>query len=422
MNQSYDDELYLLMCQAGIAFDEAEWLSDHLRIGNEERESFLNNEIENPRFVYRAQTAQAGYQERIDVLSQALKQSKVPAVVVDLYQKKLDLLLLRSNLVGASLTGNDENFFAASVGLYGQPRQKYFSYVAKRVMVLCRNQKEKHPGATRRLQKALGRVNSSDVDIDVDVLPPVIKEGVLIKSVSEVEMIFKEVLARYEIEGWSVVVDHTGNRRIFATNMQLKRIIIPSEKHLFSRSAKITDVHALALAEHEIGVHARRSFAASQTSLRLLETGFDHYLKGEEGVASYVQQQVEGAEEFYGFDRYLAAGLAVGMDGEVRDFRGVFSLMTDYYTLKFEIDGEEKHSTPYRAAWDVCVRVFRGTTGQTAGCIYTKDIVYLEGNIGIWNLLTKKPHVFPWLFVGKYNPLIKRHVNTLQTLEIMLEW
>lgn len=138
-------------------------------------------------------------------------------------------------------------------------------------------------------------------------------------------------------------------------------------------------------------------------------------------MAGYVQQQIEGADEFYGFDRYLAACLAVGVDGTPRDFRAVFSLMTDYYTLKFKEDAVV-NKAPFRAAWDVCVRIFRGTTGQTAGCIYTKDIVYMEGNIGIWNLLSEKPHVFESLFVGKFNPLLNRHVRSLQTLEILKEW
>jgi hypothetical protein len=135
-----------------------------------------------------------------------------------------------------------------------------------------------------------------------------------------------------------------------------------------------------------------------------------------------VQQQVEGAEEFYGFDRYLAACLAVGMDGAERDFRSVYTLMLDYYTMRSGGEQARASTNLARTAWDVCVRIFRGTTGQTVGTIFTKDIVYLEGNIGIWELLTEKPHVFPLLFIGKYDPLNQRHVKSLQTLGIMPEW
>jgi hypothetical protein len=139
-----------------------------------------------------------------------------------------------------------------------------------------------------------------------------------------------------------------------------------------------------------------------------------------------VQQQVEGATEFYGFDRYMAASFATGLDGEKRDFRGVFSIMVDYYIMRYAtgagVTNKKLKERAQQAAWEVCVRVFRGTTGQTPGCIYTKDIVYLEGNISIWNLLTEKPHVFPDLFVGKFNPLSNRHIKSLQTLGIIKEW
>jgi len=109
------------------------------------------------------------------------------------------------------------------------------------------------------------------------------------------------------------------------------------------------------------------------------------------------------------------------MDGTKRDFRAVFSIMTDYYTLK-HADEDEADVVPFRAAWNVCVNIFRGTTGKTAGAIFTKDIVYLEGNVGIWHLISDKPHIFESLFLGKYDPLLSRHVKSLQTLGILKEW
>ena len=422
MTESYDSELYTITSQVGIAFDEADWLSDHLRVSHEERDRFLNNDIENPQFTYRSQTPRVGYQENLDSVLEALGRSAAPAVVIDLYKRKLEMLQLRNRLIESSIKGDSEEFFKISTELYGRPRKRYFSYVAKRVLLLCKEHKKKHPAVTRRLQKVFGRVNTDEVDIEADILPPLVTGGRLITSVSEVENIFKETLARYNIDNWSVEVDLSNSRRHFAAIGRLKRLVIPAEEHLLTRPIKPTDLHIQAIAEHEIGVHVRRAFAGGRGPLLLLETGLDRYLQGEEGIASYVQQQIEGAEEFYGFDRYLAASLAVGMDGQKRDFRSVFSLMTDYYTLKFETEEDEKHPTPFRAAWDVCVRIFRGTTGQLQGCVYTKDIVYMEGNIGIWHLLSEKPHVFEWLFLGKYNPLIKRHVSTLQTLEIMPKW
>jgi hypothetical protein len=417
----FDEDLFAATATVGIGFDESDWLVGHLRINREERESFLSNDVENPRFTYRAQDIRPNYFEDIKTARDLVRQSKAPEVVIDLYERKLDKMLLRNRLIEASLFGQDERFFSTSVEIYGRPKKRYFAYVAKRVLELCRTQKVKHPGSARRLMKVLGGVKVAEVTIDPEVLLAPVTEANPIRSVSEVVEIFTDALSRYGASDWCVEIDGTKERRFFSVNLRKKLVVIPSEEQLFSRPNTLTDVHVQALAEHEVGVHVRRVIEAERGSLKLLTVGLDGYLLGEEGVASYVQQQIEGSNEFYGFDRYLAACLAVGMDGEVRDFRGVFSLMVDYYTLKFAdetLDGKKKN-LPIQTAWDVCVRIFRGTTGQTAGCIYTKDIVYLEGNIGIWQLLIERPSIFEHLFVGKFNPLNARHIKTLQTLEIM---
>jgi len=421
MARSLDEDLFSALRQVNPYFDEVDWLRDHVRIGYEERESFLNNEIENPLFTYRDQTPDPGYVDRLESFHFSLQSSAAPAVVIDLYRRKLDKQLLRNAMITASLNGDDEAFYRASCEQYGKPKKELFSYVAKRLLTICDKKKPLHPGSARRLRKVVAKIDHNLANVDRGVLPPPVLNGKAIRSVAEVESIFRATLDRCGIVGWSVYVDETGTLSRFSVKPQRRIIYIPSEQQLLSRPKPLTDVSVQGLAEHEIGVHVRRTYEAMSSPLRLLEIGFDNYLVGEEGLGGYVQQQIEGSDEFYGFDRYLAASLAVGMDGEVRDFRAVFSLMVDYYTLTLAPE-ETTEVAPSRAAWDVCLRIFRGTTGQTAGCIFTKDIVYLEGNIGIWNLLIDKPHVFESLFLGKFNPLLPRHVQTLQTLGIMAEW
>jgi len=272
----------------------------------------------------------------------------------------------------------------------------------------------------------VSKIDTKKVDIDTAILPPVVTDSPRITSIAQVEGIFKGALAQYGLKGWTLVVDQTGKRTRFSVNNQQKIINIPAENQLLARASELTEINIEALAAHEIGVHARRSAAGETSILQLLQIGLDSYLVGEEGVAGYVQQQVEGAQEFYGFDRYMAASFATGLDGEKRDFRGVFSIMVDYYIMKYATeDGvttKKLKEMAQQSAWEVCVRIFRGTTGQTPGCIYTKDIVYLEGNISMWHLLIDKPHIFPELFVGKFNPLSSRHIKSLQTLGIINEW
>lgn len=417
----FDAQLYQLLIEGDLFVDEVTWLQEHIKITHKERERFLNNEVENPHFVYRKQNPVPDFADKLLELQNLINVSDAPEVVVDLYRRKLARQMARKQMVAASASQNDEQFFIESCAMYGKPKKKYFAYVAKRLLKLCHDQKNSHPGPARRLRSVVAKINTENVEVDAGILPPIVTKGKLIEGVAEVKKIFADTLERCEITGWGLQVDEEGVRSRFSVNSNKKIIHIPSEEQILARPTPLTDVKVKALAEHEIGVHVRRSHEGAKNRLLLLESGLDGYITGEEGLAAYVQQQIEGANEFYGFDRYLAACLALGMDGVKRDFRSVFSLMTDYYTLRFAQDGLVE-TEPYRAAWDVCVRIFRGTTGGAVGFIYTKDIVYMEGNIGIWHLLSEKPQIFESLFIGKFNPLLSRHVRTLQTLEILKEW
>lgn len=420
LDQKWFDQLRVL----SIKTEEGEWMQRSMHIQPDEQEQFFADDIENPQFEYAVGVPTKQLNTEIAAFVAELEANEKDAIVLDLYNRKLAHQLIRNQLLTASFAGDDRAFYALSTQLYGKPSKKYFSYVAKRLQRLCKNTCSQD-AATRRLCRIVSKIDTKQVDIDTSVLPPVVTGSPRITSLQQVLTIFEAALEQYALTDWQLVVDQTNKRTRFSVNNQQKVINVPSEVQLLSRSTPLSEINIEALAAHEIGVHARRSAAGEAGKLQLLRIGLDSYLLGEEGVAGYVQQQVEGAEEFYGFDRYMAASFAIGLDGEKRDFRGVFSIMVDYYIMKYAKEGvttKKLKERAQQAAWEVCVRIFRGTTGQTPGCIYTKDIVYLEGNINVWHLLSEKPHVFPELFVGKYNPLISRHIKSLQTLGIIKEW
>lgn len=412
-----DEQWFTRLCAISNYTDEAEWLQQYSHISASEKELFSDNETENPQFSLKKTIPTDKVADQIDSLLSDLAKEEKNAVVLDLYRHKLDRHTVRDQLVQASLGRNDKEFYRHSADLYGKPKKKYFIYVAKRVIALAESRKVSHPVMAKRLKKIFSKIDVQKVDISADILPPLVTEGTPITSAEQAAVIFEAVLTRLEITDWKVVVDTKAVRNRFAVNPYRKIVHIPSTKYLMERGGTLTSVHIEALAEHEVGVHVRRGYEGACSQLLLLQIGLDSYLAGEEGLASYSQQQIEGATEFYGFDRYLAASLAIGMDGVKRDFRTVFAIMTDYYTLWYDTASAERVQ---KAAWDVCVRIFRGTTGQTPGTIYTKDIVYLEGNIEMWHLIADKPDIFESLFVGKYNPLLARHVKSLQTLEVLL--
>jgi len=420
MTTYLDEQWFDSVCRVSSLGDEAEQFQKHLHVSDEEKELFLNNEIENPKFVHKKSPEFVSSVNDIRKIRTQIQSQEKDAVVLDLYEHKLETLEYRNAFLLALIEQNDTDFYHASVQLYGKPKKKYFSYVAKQITALCKKAHEHEPEVAKRLKRVVSKIDQSNVDISADILPPMVETGSKITTESEVKEIFQTTLDRLKIEGWTIQVAGPMRTR-FAVSPSSQVVHIPNHAQLLKRPRKLTDIHIAALAEHEVGVHARRAYEGLKSPLQLLQVGLDSYLAGEEGLAGYAQQQIEGAHEFYGFDRYFAACLAIGMDGTKRDFRAVFSIMTDYYTLKHVVE-DELDGAPFSAAWDVCVRIFRGTTGQTPGAICTKDIVYLEGNIGIWHLISDKPHVFESLFLGKFNPLLSRHVKSLQTLGILKEW
>src|SRR5690606_8905108 len=187
----------------------------------------------------------------------------------------------------------------------------------KRIQDLLRDTagKTTHISAHKRLASVFSKIHTSKAITHVDMLPELVLDTGGAVRAKRAREIFLETLMNYEIEGWEVFVDASGDRKRFSVNTQRKTIYIPSDDALTQRRTPLTEIHARALAEHEVGVHVKRAHEGAKQPLMLLTSGLAGYLRGEEGVAGYAQQQVEGATEFYGFDRYLAASLAVGMDG-----------------------------------------------------------------------------------------------------------
>lgn len=392
-----------------------------MRISNEERNRFLENDIENPRFVYQQAKISPKTVEAFTQLKATIELEEKNEVVKSLYSQKIKAQLLRLKMLEATSEGDDQAFFEAGCKVYGLPQKPLFSLIAKRVMELC----EVHtPGpqeaAAKQLKKIFSKIDTTHVPITQDILPEPIPDDGTYMTAQDVAHIFTEVLERHHISDWNICIDQTDTRKRFSVMISNKTVCIPNDSNLSGRRQPLTKLHAQALAEHEIGVHVRRAYEGLRQPLKLLSVGLHGYLRGEEGLAGYVQQQVEGATEYYGFDRYLAICLALGMDGETRDFRGVYSVMYHYYTL-ISSAGVTKARIE-NAAWEVCVRIFRGTTGEAQGMAYTRDLVYFEGNVGIWKLLIDRPELFELLFIGKFDPLSQAHIKALQSLHILPEW
>lgn len=168
---------------------------------------------------------------------------------------------------------------------------------------------------------------------------------------------------------------------------------------------------------HEIGTHVARRTNGERSKLQLLGLGLDRYIRAEEGIATYNQQLVEGAKEFAGVPRYLSVAVAKGVDGTPRDFRETFEVIKDYRLLS---SIKKNTDAAAETAYNDCVRIFRGTTCNTPGAIYPKDMAYF-GNRAIWALVNKYSNAVEYFSIGKYDPTNEEHVALLSQLGILDE-
>lgn len=420
--KAFDEKWFHLLTNINASDSDLKWLTTFLKVSNKEKIRFLEDEIENPQFEYLDKVNHTSLSERYLALKNKINAEEKNNIVSRLYEKKIDGQLHRLDMLQAAQNGDDASFFKAGCKVYGEPRKSYFSFVALRIIECTKVAKSTQQlAAAKRLKKIFSKIDTTGAVISLDILPEPSDMGRIGISASKAKSIFVEVLTRYKIYGWTVKIDTAGDRNRFSVHISTKTIHIPNDHCLSLRRQPMTEIRTRAVAEHEVGVHVRRSFEGGRQKLLLLSVGLQGYLRGEEGLAGYVQQQIEGATEYYGFDRYLAICMAVGMDGVERDFRSVFGIMHDYYTL---ITPQDQYSEKLIAntAWDVCVRIFRGTSGRSAGMVYTRGLVYLDGNIGIWKLLIERPELFELFFIGKYDPLLKSHIDALRGLDILPQW
>lgn len=388
---------------------------------------FLNDQIENPDLIYIGVDPDtlAARTDRLLSLKNDILSSEENTLVKDLYLAKITEELERVHLYQAVLNNDTDQFFEATAQVFGNPRQLIWQDTLKRLKI----RKNYSATQTPHLYKIISGYNfdheagadeiikipdANDImrlqqqlfnlfpflqlDTTVDELPA-----------SQIVEAFKKALANIGAHGWSSELIE-GSRTAICVMNRKKIVVIPHTR-------KVTPQEIIKLIAHEICTHVYRSAAAENSPLQLLRFGLDHYLMTEEGIATINEQLVSGKfKDFSGDDKYFAIGLVHGLDGIKRDFRATYEVMKEYYFLKFPSKDPEHIK---EKAWRLCVRIFRGTPPDHKGVCYTKDIIYREGNIKIWQLLLNDPTFYPHLFLGKYDPTNPKHMTALKGLELL---
>ncbi len=417
--EKLDDRWYERFKKIG-AFQDVEYLTGEKKNREEQKRKFLNNEIENPELDYpELEKADLEKMENdlLNLKKEVLEQEEND-IIKQLYRWKINEKIAIIRMLKATLEGNDKRFSRYSLFIYGKPEREIYEYTLSQVKRRIDNKMfHSNPNVAsvaKRLNKELFKAlmeNDNSIDIKNYNIPKLknIKDEKKY-SAKKIKEAFERALEYYKIFGWKVVVDDEGKFTAINVGQEDKEIRIPKNKKL-----KKTQLEALI--QHEIGTHVRRRENGERTKLKLLGLGLDRYLKGEEGVATFEAQKVKGMNEFAGFAGHFAIALARGIDGKKRNFREVFNILRDFYFLNTKGKKEDWNKCE-KLAWNRCVRTFRGTTCKIRGACFTRDIVYREGNIGIWNLIKDDSSEARRFMIGKYDPTNPRHIWILDQLEI----
>lgn len=182
---------------------------------------------------------------------------------------------------------------------------------------------------------------------------------------------------------------------------------------------------------HE-ALHIRDRILGYKTGFRLLSGGLDRSEASTEGRATLAElASYEIPDDFYAQPRFrtitmrhLAACLALGVDGQPRDFYEVFRVIEPVYRM-YELRGatnqEEAKAAPTKAAeeaWNLLAnRILKGTHGK--GSAYRKDMIYAEGHRAYLELARDEPRLLPYWGIGKEDLTSVCHIGILQTLGIL---
>tara|TARA_B100000745_G_scaffold300452_1_gene254528 strand:- start:1238 stop:2383 length:1146 start_codon:yes stop_codon:yes gene_type:complete len=321
-----------------VAFEDYEKLLGNKNVRELEKIKFLSDEVENPDLGY-PELESFDLDERESTLL-SLKEDVLEMeqndAVKKIYRTKINESLATLRMLRATKNGDDRKFSRYADFIYGKPASGDIGYVVEHVKSLVvqhvESENTNKQQAALRLQEIFEGLSQSSGDgVEKSILPGGEDIPGKLESVDEAVLAFEEALQEIDATDWQVVVDSESGISNFSVSQEYKVVRIPSEEKLMSRN--ISKKKLKGLIEHEIKTHVARRSNGERSRLQLLGLGLDRYLKAEEGIAAYAEQQVTGATEFAGVPRFLSIALAKGLGGEMLDFRQTHTIMSDYRFL-----------------------------------------------------------------------------------------
>ena len=396
------DDRWFSEYSENCTFSEINFLRPDKSNYQEEKDKFLEGKVDQPTFSYDLNKSEISRKkDLLNDLRRKIEVEEENAVVKDVYIQTIDEKLKILELLGATIDKNDVLFTRISESIYGKPDENLY----KKALGILKGIVEKHN--IRCSDSFLKIISDASTAIPFDFYPTS-KSGVV--SADELKCIFTK---KIEELGFGFEVEITRNvASVTVKYSPKKKILIPEEKTWNQNIAE-------GLVAHEIDVHLQRFENGGQSPLSLLATGLFGYLKGEEGLAMYMELE-KNKSKLPGIYNYLVPSLMYGLHSTgPLDFRQVFDFVYEYNFIISRLTGEELTGNKLKSrAWEGVWRSVRGTTGQSAGTCLTRDIIYFRGFSEIKTLVEDGNFNPQRLFVGKYDPANQVHLDILERLGV----
>lgn len=436
-SKALDDKWFNRFEEIG-SFQAYEYFNGDSNIRNARKESFLNGEIENPDLDYPLLDTEkiSSIELSLIQLKKEILETETSDIVRDVYRWKINEKIAELRMMRASQSGDMKRFERYSRYVYGSPSEEVFEYTVdnlkdKLIKAIASDNLDIEVAAQNLIEslQLMSMINS-----DPKITPPSEETITMAREKTKqdfdyilnipledgkhdsnsIRNAFEIALRELNADGWEAIT--LDNSSSISTNQEHKNVTIPESRVLASR----TSLQSLLI--HEVGTHVARRVNGEHSKLKLLSLGLDRYEQGEEGVATMREQALKSSvNDFSGLEGHLAISLAMGLDGTKRDFRETYQILEKYFYFKALLakkSPEEASISAKNNAWKRCVRTFRGTDCKTAGVCFTKDMIYREGNIGVWNVIRDNPDEMMRFSVGKYDPSNSRHIYILNQLGI----
>lgn len=348
------------------------------------------------------------------------KKNKSSLKIKKAYVKKINHQILKQQFLVNFSKLNDKANYELSKKIYTRPKKYIFKDICWRIdrYVISRIPKDAKLTKEEKEFIKLIQKNTEKVKVTIknkDFLN--IKKSLRIKlprhdfiddhkkyKPNEIKRIINDHLESNKLKYQAVLSDSNN----YFVSHKNKKLYVPKDKVLSGLSVK-------KIIAHEVRCHIVRKSNSKHNRCKLLGLGTDSYEFFEEGLATLFEQVYEKKFSGYrGMCNYFAISVAAGLlDNKKRNKKELIKILKTYFGLKYKYVFPKKDykKTVSEKSKRTADRVFRGFSGNTRGCCFTKDLIYRESNMKIWKMIIEGGEIdYDLLMIGRFNLFSKDDV------------